>query len=132
VGEAVDISWCEDEAAAELEGILAEFVLVVAGCAGAFAAGGVIAAKEMKQIGGAQVGDGVGLALVVDEQGERDAGLLAENAGVVAVAEADGGEGSAFVAEGWLVLAQLRDVLAAKDSTVVAEKDDDGGLGLPQ
>jgi hypothetical protein len=38
VGEAVDVPGAEDEGAAELEGIAAEFVLVMAGGAGAFAA----------------------------------------------------------------------------------------------
>jgi hypothetical protein len=31
-----------------------------------------------------------------------------------------------------LVFAQLRDVLAAEDSSIVAKKDDDGGMVLPQ
>jgi hypothetical protein len=31
-----------------------------------------------------------------------------------------------------LVFAQLRDVFAAKDSTIVAKKNDDRGLALPQ
>jgi hypothetical protein len=30
------------------------------------------------------------------------------------------------------VLAQLRDVLAAEDSAVVAKKDEDGGIGFPE
>jgi len=132
VGETIDISRSEDEAAAELEGILAEFVLLVAGGAGALAALKIVAAKKMKQIGGTQVGNGVRLALFINEQRKGDAGLLAEKAGVVAVAEADGGEGSAFVPEDLLVFAQLRDMLAAKDSAVVAEKNDDGRPAFPQ
>ena len=35
-------------------------------------------------------------------------------------------------AEGLLVLAQLRDVFAAEDSTVVAEEDEDGGMRFPE
>jgi hypothetical protein len=34
--------------------------------------------------------------------------------------------------EGLLVFAQLRDVLAAEDSAVVAEEDDDGGIRFPE
>jgi hypothetical protein len=30
------------------------------------------------------------------------------------------------------VFAQLRDMLAAEDSTVVPQEDNDGGIGLPQ
>ena len=48
------------------------------------------------------------------------------------VAETDGGEGGVFSAEGLLVFAQLRDVLAAEDSAVVAKEDEDGGIGFPE
>ena len=130
--EAIDISRREDKRAAELEGILAELVLMMAGGAGAIAALEIVAANEMKEIGGAQAGDGVGPALFVDEQGEVDARFFAKDAGVGAIAKADGGEGSAFIQEGPLVFAQLRDVLAAKDSAVVAKKNNDRGIVLPQ
>jgi hypothetical protein len=132
VREAIDISWGEDEAAAELKGILAKFVLLMAGGAGALAALEIVAAKKMKQIGGPQVSDGVRLALFINEQRKRDAGFFAEKAGIVTVAQADGGKGSAFVQEGSLMFAQLRDVLAAKDSAVVAKKNNNRGLALPQ
>jgi hypothetical protein len=132
VGEAIEVSGGEDEAAAELEGIPAKFVLLVAGGASALATFEIVAAKQVKQIGGTQASDGIGLALFIHEQRKCDAGFFAEKAGVVAVAEADGGERSAFVQEGLLVFAQLRDMFAAKDSAIVAKKHDDGGLALPQ
>ena len=132
MGEAVNIAGTEDESAAELEGIAAEFVLAVAGGAGALAALEIVTSKEMEQVGGFEIGDFVGLAVLVDEQGEVDASVLLEDAGVVGVAEADGGERGVFFAEGLLVLAQLRDVLAAKDSAVVAKEDEDGGIRFPE
>ena len=104
----------------------------MAGGAGALAAFEIVAAEEVENVGGFEICDFVGLALLVDEQGEVDAGFLLEDAGVVGVAEADGGKGGVFFMEGWLVLAQLRDVLAAKDSAVVAKKDEDGGIGFPE
>jgi hypothetical protein len=115
VGEAVDVAGAEYKGAAQLEGIGAEFVLVVAGGAGALAAFEIVASEEMENVGGFEVGDFVGLAMLVDEQGEVDACFLLEDSGV-----------------GWLVFAQLRDVLAAKDSAVVAEEDKDGGIGFPE
>jgi hypothetical protein len=132
VGEAVDVAGAEDEGAPELEGIAAKFVLVMAGCAGTMAAFEIVAAEEMEDVGYAEIGDFVGLAMFVDEEGEVDAGFLLEDAGVVGVAEADGGEGGAFFAEGMLVFAQLRDVFAAKDSAVVAKEDEDGGVVFPE
>jgi len=131
MGEAIDVAGTKDETAAQLEGIAAEFVLVMAGGAGAFSAFEIVAAGEMKQIGDAEVGDFVGLAILVDEQGKVDRGFLLEDAGVVGIAEADGGEGSAFVEEGLLVIAQLRDVFVAEDSAIVAKKNNDGGIALP-
>jgi hypothetical protein len=132
VGEAVDVAGAEDEGAAQLEGIGAEFVLVVAGGLGAIAAFEIVAAEEMENVGGFEVGDFIGLAALVDEEGEVDAGFLLEQAGVVLIAQAYSGEGDALFAEGLLVFAQLRDVLAAEDSAVVAEEDEDGGVILPE
>jgi hypothetical protein len=132
MGETIDISGGEDEATAELEGILAKFVLLVAGGAGALAALKIVAAKKVQQIRGPKVSDGVRLTIFINEQRKGDAGFFAEKTGIVAVAEANGGEGSAFVHEGLLVFAQLRDMLAAEDSAVVAKKNDDGGPAFPQ
>lgn len=132
MGETIDVPRGEDEAAAELKGMWTQFVLMMAGGAGTIASLEIIWAGEVKQIGGSQSGDDVGLAMLVDQQGKGDARFLAEKASIVAVAEADGGEGGAFVDEGLLVFAQLRDVLVAEDSAVVAEKNDDGGVALPQ
>jgi hypothetical protein len=132
MGEAVDVAWAEDESATKLEGIAAKFVLVVAGGLGTLAAFEIVAAEEMKNVGGFEAGDFVSLAVLVDEQGEVDAGFLLEEAGVVGIAKADGGEGGVFRAEGLLVFAQLRDVLAAEDSAVVAQKNEDGGIRFPE
>jgi len=86
----------------------------------------------VEDVGGFEVGDFVGLAVLVDEQGEVDFGFLLEEAGVVGITEADGGEGGAFFAEGLLVFAQLRDVLAAEDSAVMAKENQDGGIVFPE
>ena len=50
----------------------------------------------------------------------------------MAVAQSDGGQRGSFVMEGLLAIAQLRDMLAAEDSSVVAEKNDHGGTAGPQ
>jgi hypothetical protein len=132
VGEAVDVAGAEDEGAAELERIAAELVLVVAGGTGAFAALKIVTAEEVEEVSLAEVSEFVGLAVLVDEEGEVDAGFLLEETGVILVAQADGGEGGALFAEGLLVFAQLRDVLAAEDSTVVAKEDEDDGVVFPE
>ena len=73
----------------------------------------------MQQIGGTQVGGGVSLALFVDQQGKRDSRFFAENSCIVPVAKADGGERRALIQKVLLVFAQLRDMLAAKNSAIV-------------
>jgi len=64
------------------------------------------------------------LPLVVNQERERDARILAKYSGVVCVAQTDSSQTSAFVAECLLVVAQLRNVLAAEDSAVVTEECD--------
>ena len=72
------------------------------------------------------------LPLGVNQKGKRDSSLLAKDLGVVCVAQADGGQPSAFIAECRFVVAQLRDVLAAEDSSVVAKEGDHCGLVGPE
>ena len=132
MGEAVDVAGAEYKGAAELEGVAAEFVLVVSGSFGAVPALEIIAAEEVEEVGFAEVSEFVGLAVGVDEEREVDASFLLEEAGVAGVTEADGGEGCVFGAEGRLVFAQLRDVLAAEDSAVVAKENEHGRMRFPE
>jgi hypothetical protein len=48
------------------------------------------------------------------------------------ITQSDSGKRSTFFAEGLLVFAQLRDMLAAKDSSVVPQEYDYSGRGGPQ
>jgi hypothetical protein len=132
VGKEVSVAWAENEGAAELEGVTAEFVLMVAGGFRPFTAFEIVAAKKVKNVGGFQIGNFVGLAVLVDEEWEVDSRFLLKDAGVVGIAETNGGKGGLFFAEGLLVLAQLRDVFATKDSTVMAKEYEDGGMGFPE
>ena len=122
VGEAVHVAGAEDEAAAKLKRVLAQAVRAKAGGVGALASGFVLAPENMQQVSAAQSGSAIGLALRVHQERKGDAGLFAEKAGVVLVAEPDDGEARAFFLEGLLVFAQLRDVLAAEHSTIMPQK----------
>ena len=95
-------------------------MLLVAGGAGAISGGGVVATEKVKNVCFAEAGGAVGAPVFVNEQREMDAGFLAKHAGVVCVRQADGGKGRAFGFELVVVFAQLRDVLAAEDSTIMA------------
>lgn len=121
--EEVLISRREDKAAAKLQRIFAQAVLFVAG--GLCAASGlhVVTAQQVEQGSVAQTHGLVGLALFVDQERELDTGLLAEETGIARVAQANHGNVRAFLLEGRFEFAQLRDVFAAENSTIVAKED---------
>jgi hypothetical protein len=48
------------------------------------------------------------------------------------IAQSDGGKRSTLLAEGLLAFAQLRDVFAAKNSSIVPQEYDYGGTAGPQ
>jgi hypothetical protein len=106
-------------------------VLTMAGSTGVLAALKIIATKNVKQVGDPQLGDEVRLAMFVDKQREVDSRFFLENTSITAVAKADGREGSSFVEKRLLLFAQLRDVLPAKNSSIVAKKNEDHRLALP-
>ena len=120
MSEAIDVARSEDEGAAEVKRVAPKFVLLMTRGTSARAVFEIVETKNVQDVCGSKIGDAVGLALFVDEQREVDAGFLAENAGVVTVAEADRRQGRALITEGSLVFAQLRDVLAAENSPIVA------------
>ena len=127
----VHIARPQDEAAAKLKRILPQSVLAMASRARAVAGSLVVAPQYMQQIRIVQAGGTVRLALLIDQQRKRDAGFLAEQTRVVSVAESDSRQVGAALAKVLFMFAQLRDVLAAKDSTIVAEEDHHGGLPFP-
>jgi hypothetical protein len=92
----------------------------------------VFASQEMQKVRGLHCRHTIGPAGFVDEEWKGDASFVTKHPRVVAVAESNGGKSSSFVAEGLLVFAQLRDVLAAKDSPVVPQKNQNGRLPGPQ
>ena len=128
----IHIAWSEDKAPAELERVLAETVLAIAGRAGASAGPGVVSSQKVQDVGLSETGGAVGEALPVDQEREGDAGFIPEEAGIVPVTQANGGEVRAFLFESQLVVAQLRDVLAAEDSTVMAQEHEHGWTLFPE
>ena len=132
MSEAVHVAGSEDETAAKLKRILAGASLAESGGSRFAAALHVEAAKNVPQRATLQTGGLIGVALFVNQQGKSDAGIFAEEAGVGAVAQPNRDNLRALCFELCLMFAQLRDVFAAEDSPIVAQKNDDGGIGLPQ
>ena len=132
MGITVHVTWGEHEASAQLKRILPELVLTESSTLGAFPGPRVVPAQEVKQIGGLKSRRMVGLPLFIDQQWECYSGFLAEHRRVTRIAQADGGQLSALGLELGLVLTQLRDMLAAENSAVVAKENNHGGVQLPQ
>ena len=122
----------EHKAPAQLERILAESVLPVSGSQGSLPARRIVATEQVQQRRLPKADGAVGLSLLIDQQREGDADLFTEVARVGPIPEPDGGEARPRVLELRLVFAQLRDVLAAEDSAVVAQKHQYRRAVLPQ
>jgi hypothetical protein len=128
----VHVSRAKYERSSELERIAAQPALPVTLAAGSSPGFGIKAAEDVQKIGGAKTRGAVCLPLLIDQQREPDAGLLAKLAGVVAVPEPYCRDARTCCPERLLALAQLRDVLAAENSSVVPEKCDHSRPGFPE
>jgi hypothetical protein len=132
VGEVFLAAGAEDEAAAELERVFAQAPLAMSGGLGALAGGHVVFAEEMKKVGLLEFEGAVGFAALVDQQREVDSGLLTEGFCILRIAQAYGSQMRSFAAELRFKLAQLRNVLAAEDSTIMTQEDQHHGMLGPQ
>jgi hypothetical protein len=132
VDKEVFVAGREYKAAAELQWVLAEPMLFVAGCLSAAAGLHVVTAQQMQQGSVAQADSFICHALFVDQERELDAGFIAEEPGIADVTQPDGRNVCAFLFEFFFECAQLRDMLAAKNSTIVTQEDQDGWSALPQ
>jgi len=132
VREAVHVAGAKNKTSAQLERVLSQFVLRVPGGFGSRSRPGIVFPQKMKQMRALQFHCLISLALFVHQQRKGYSRLFAERAGVGAVAQPDGGKSRSAFAKCRFLDAQLRDVLAAENSTVVAQEHDDGRLPQPK
>ena len=85
----------------------------------------------MEYVGLLQPENAIGLELLVDKKWKIDAGVAAKGACIIHAAETDREDASAPGLDLCFVRAQLRDVLAAEDSTPVAQENKHRGLLRP-
>ena len=71
------------------------------------------------------------MPLFVNQKWKRDSCFVAKRAGIMRVAETDCGHAGAFGFKFLFVFAQLRDVLAAENSTIMTKKHDYGRTVCP-
>jgi hypothetical protein len=132
VDEQIFVSRSKHKAAAQLQRIFSQPMLLVSCCLGPFARLQVVFAQKVEQGSVAQPNRLVRFAFVIDQKREPDAGFLAEELGIAGIAQADHGQMRAFFLELSFKFAQLRDVLSAEDSTVMPKKDHHGRPAFPQ
>ena len=129
--KAVHVAWPENETPAKLKRIFSQWVLRMPGGLGACARPGIVLAQQVEQARVPQLQRLVGFAFFVHQQRKADSGLVAEGAGIGAIAKPDRGQASSAFSKCLFVRAQLRDVFAAENSTVVPQKDDHRRLLQP-
>jgi hypothetical protein len=130
--EKVFVPGGKHKAAAKLQRIFSQAMLLVSRGLGPFARLQVVFAQEVEQCSVTQANSLIGFTLFIDEKRELDAGFLAEKFGIAGIAQPDYSKMSAFFLELGFKFAQLRDVLAAKNSTVVPKEDHHSRSRLPQ
>jgi hypothetical protein len=132
VDEEIFVPGRKHKAAAKLQRIFSQAMLLMSCGLGASAGLQVISTKQVEKGSVAQANCLVGFAFVVDQEWELDSGFFTEEFGVAGVAQSDSGQAGALPLEFFFEFAQLRDMLSAEDSTIVAKKDQDGRSALPQ
>ena len=132
MGEHIPVAWSKDKAGAQLKGVLAQFVLAVTGGLGLLGGGEVVPPEEVEEVGLPEIRDLVSATLFIDQQGEGDPCLVAKEPSVVGVPKTDCGEAGTGFLDLRLMIAQLRDMPAAEDSSIVAQENEHRGSFFPQ
>jgi hypothetical protein len=122
VDQIVHIARPKDKTSAKLQRVFAQLMLAMAAGLGAFARQRVVFAKQVEEGSLLQAQQEIRFALLVNQKWELDSGFLAEGTGVLWVAQSDCRETGSLGLELLFVIAQLRNVLAAEDSTIMAKK----------
>jgi hypothetical protein len=86
----------------------------------------------MGQACAAKTGRTIGQPLFVDEKRERDSAFRVESLGVLHIAKTDGSQPGTFLRKCPLVVAQLRNMLAAEYSTIVAQEGNHRSSARPK
>jgi hypothetical protein len=132
VHEEIFVAGSKDKTAAELQWIFAQAVLFVS-CGLSAAAGlHVVSTQQVEQGSVPQADSLISFTLFIDQEREVDAGSFAKELRIAGVPQSDRGQPGALLPEFFFKRAQLRDVLATENSTVVAQEDKHGRSAFPQ
>jgi hypothetical protein len=112
----------EDKGASELKRVLPQLVLPTTRRYGTCPSLAIVFPEELEHRADTKIDGAVGTAIGVDQQRKCNPRLLAKDARVFHIAEPHSGNTGAFELESLFPFAQLRDMLAAEHSTVMAQK----------
>ena len=107
-------------------------MLSVSGRFGALAGDSVVTAQQVEDVRLFQAEATVRQKMLIDEKREIDAGICSKTPCVIHAAKPDSNHASAAAPDLGFLRAQLRDVLAAEDSTPVSQEGDNRRLLGPQ
>jgi hypothetical protein len=131
VDKQVFISRSKHKAAAELQRVLTQAMLLVSCGLRASAGLHVVSPQKMEQGSMAQAHSFIRCALVVNQERELDAAFFSEEAGILGVSQADHGQPRTLLLELFFKFAQLRDMLSAEDSAIMPKKNHHRRPALP-
>ena len=132
MNEQIAIPRAKNETGTELKGIASELVLRESGGLSASACGRIVTPEDVKKVPRLQFRGFVSCSLGINEKRERDASFLTKKPSVVQIAKSNGGERGSGLGKSVFVFAQLRDKLAAEDSTVMPQEHNHRQILLPQ
>ena len=130
--EEIFVSRRKHKAAAKLQRIFSQAMLLVSCGLGPFACCQIVFTQQVKESSLTQPNSFIGLAFVIDEKRKLDAGFLAEKLGIARIAQSNRSQTRASLFELGFKFAQLRDMLSAEDSTIVPKEDHHGRSAFPQ
>lgn len=132
MGEEIYVAGTIDETPAELERVITQTALAVSALSSTQSGGEVEGPEQMEQGSLPEPRSAVGCALLIDQKRERDTRFFAKGAGVLHVSQPNGRYSRARLPDRAFVLAQLRDMLPAEDSSIVAKKNNHGRRRVPE
>ena len=106
-------------------------MLFIAGYPGSGSRFCVVAPENVKHISRFQGCGFIGFPFSINQQWKRDTSLITKKAGIMHITESNRCKRGSGTPEVVVVFAQLRGVLAAKDSAIMPKEDDHGGTVLP-
>lgn len=86
----------------------------------------------MQDVGASKTDGVISEPLLIDQEKKCDSGFLTKQTGIVPIAQSDRSKGCALPLKSALVCAQLRDVLTAEDSAIVAQKNENSRAFFPE